>query len=225
MNELSTLLYKGTAVRVEIKNDEPWFVAKDVCDVLGIVNSRHAVTRLDTDEIDDVVISDAIGRQQEMTVVNEAGLYNLIFSSVKPEAKEFKRWVTHEVLPNIRKTGGYSVINQPPQHALAAARQLLEVAEDHEKRLRAVEERQLELIERPVLGAPPVGVAFPKMNPDYMPIRAYCKSVKIRIKRGQAAGIGHRLATYCRKAGIFFEESGSHGHRYPVPVLKEFFNE
>lgn len=88
------------------QNGEPWWVAKDVCEVLAISNSRDALNRLDDDE-KGVVITDTLGGPQEMAIINEAGLYSLILTSRKPEAKEFKRWVTHEVLPSIRKTGGY----------------------------------------------------------------------------------------------------------------------
>ena len=94
-------------VRVVMIDGEPWFVAADVCRVLEISNSRDAVSRLDDDEKDAVGITDTIGRQQQMTVVNEPGLYRLIFSSRKPGAKRFQRWVYHEVLPSIRKTGSY----------------------------------------------------------------------------------------------------------------------
>lgn len=86
-------------VRTVTKDGEAWFVAKDVCEVLGIANSRDATTKLDEDERDDVGITDAIGRKQKTTVVSEPGLYKLIFTSNKPEAKSFKRWVTHEVIP------------------------------------------------------------------------------------------------------------------------------
>jgi len=85
---------------------EPWFVAIDVCRNAGIANSRNVIASLDDDEKDGVQIMDAIGRTQETTVVSEAGLYSLILRSRKPEAKEFKRWITHEVIPSIRKHGG-----------------------------------------------------------------------------------------------------------------------
>src|SRR5690606_1640015 len=82
-------------------------VAKDVCDILDIKNNRDAISRLDDDEKDAVGITDSIGRKQQTTIISESGLYNLIFLSRKPEAKQFKRWITHEVIPTIRKTGGY----------------------------------------------------------------------------------------------------------------------
>jgi len=95
-------------VRVIIdKHGKPWWVAKDVCEALSIANSRDALSRLDDDEKDDVVLTDAIGRPQNTAVVNESGLYALIFNSRKPEAKAFQKWVTSEVLPSIRKTGSY----------------------------------------------------------------------------------------------------------------------
>ncbi|HFK1499683.1 prophage antirepressor [Bacillus sp. UMTAT18] len=90
-----------------MKGGEPWFVAKDVCNVLSIKNSRDALSKLDSDEKDDVGLTDTIGRKQNTSVINESGLYSLIMSSRKPQAKAFKKWVTAEVLPTIRKTGGY----------------------------------------------------------------------------------------------------------------------
>lgn len=92
----------GEIRTVEI-NNEPWFVAKDVCDVLEIKNTTQAIQKLDEDER----TMFNIGRQGETNVVNEYGLYSLILRSRKPEAKQFKRWVTHEVLPTIRKHGAY----------------------------------------------------------------------------------------------------------------------
>lgn len=84
-------------------NNEPWFVAKDVCDILEIKNTTQAIQRLDEDER--TMLN--IGRQGNTNIVNEYGLYNLILASRKKEAKDFKRWITHEVLPSIRKHGGY----------------------------------------------------------------------------------------------------------------------
>lgn len=90
------------------KGDEPWFVGNDVCAALGLTSPRTALATLDDDERDAVGITDAIGRRQTTTVVSESGLYSLIFKSKKPEAKRFKKWVTSEVLPQLRRTGTYS---------------------------------------------------------------------------------------------------------------------
>lgn len=100
--------FKERAVRSITKDGEPWFVAKDVCVVLGIKNNRDAVSTLDEDERADVGFTDAIGRNQKTVIVSEPGLYRLISRSAKPQAKAFLRWITHEVLPSIRKTGSYA---------------------------------------------------------------------------------------------------------------------
>ncbi|MBC9785845.1 Bro-N domain-containing protein, partial [Heliobacterium chlorum] len=100
--------YEGNQVRTVMIDGQPWFVAKDVCDVLDIGNPTMALSRLDNDE-KGLSLIETLGGQQQLTVVNEPGLYSLILGSRKPEAKEFKRWVVHEVLPTIRQTGSYSI--------------------------------------------------------------------------------------------------------------------
>lgn len=100
MNDLQIFNYNGAQVRTVEKNGEPWFVLKDVCDVLGIVNVTQAAARLDEDERSMF----NIGRQGEVNIISESGLYNVILRSDKPEAKPFRKWVTSEVLPSIRKT-------------------------------------------------------------------------------------------------------------------------
>lgn len=94
-------------IRTTIKDGEPWFVASDVCRALEIANNRDALTRLEQDE-KGVALTDTPGGTQEVTIVNEPGLYALVLGSRKPEAKAFKRWVTHEVIPSIRKHGMYA---------------------------------------------------------------------------------------------------------------------
>lgn len=92
--------------RTIIRDGEPWFVLADVCRALEIANSRDAASRLDEDE-KDVANTDTLGGTQRVAIINESGLYSLILTSRKESAKRFKRWVTSEVLPTIRKTGGY----------------------------------------------------------------------------------------------------------------------
>ena len=100
-------------MRIELgQDDEPWFCAKDVCDILDIVNSRQAASELDEDERDTVATTDGVGRKKDMIFVSESGLYALIFNSRKPEAKRFRKWVTKEVLPAIRKMGYYGDLSQ-----------------------------------------------------------------------------------------------------------------
>lgn len=107
MNEVKIFENKKFGkIRTTVIDGEPWFVAADVCKALEISNSRDAVQRLDEDE-KGVVSTDTLGGQQNLTAINEPGLYVLVLGSRKPEAKEFKRWITHDVIPTIRKTGGY----------------------------------------------------------------------------------------------------------------------
>lgn len=93
-------------VRVVMQGNNPWFIATNVCKALEINNARQALTRLDSDEKADVILNDG-SQNRKMNIINEYGLYNLVLSSRKAEAKAFKRWVTHDVLPSIRKHGAY----------------------------------------------------------------------------------------------------------------------
>jgi prophage antirepressor-like protein len=103
MNELQVFKYSDKQVRTLLKDNQPWWVLKDVCDILGLTNPSVVADRLDDDERSKF----DLGRQGEATIINESGLYNVILRSDKPEAKPFRKWVTGEVLPTIRKTGGY----------------------------------------------------------------------------------------------------------------------
>ena len=108
MNELQIFENKDFGkVRTVTLDGAPCFVAADVCRALDIANSRDAVNRLDDDEKNTVVLTDGNRGNPNVTVVTESGLYSLVLGSRKPEAKQFKRWITHEVIPTIRKTGGY----------------------------------------------------------------------------------------------------------------------
>ncbi|ARF67069.1 phage repressor protein/antirepressor Ant [Paenibacillus larvae subsp. pulvifaciens] len=130
MKQLQVFNFTGKDVRVIMKDGHPWWVAKDVCDVLGIKNNRDALSRMDEDE-KGVVSIDTLGGAQQMQVLNESGLYSLILGSRKPEAKQFKRWVTHEVLPAIRKTGMYATdeLLDNPDLLIQAATKLKEERE------------------------------------------------------------------------------------------------
>ena len=115
------------------KGGEPMFVAKDVCAALEIKNSRDALARLDDDE-KGVVLTDTPGGEQQMQAVNEAGLYVLVLGSRKPEAKAFKRWVTHEVLPALRRDGGYMVArDETPEQTMARAVLLAQATIDRQR--------------------------------------------------------------------------------------------
>jgi prophage antirepressor-like protein len=100
------LTFDGHVVRTVMTDGELWFVAADVCEVLEIKNPRDAIVSLDDDERG-VVSTDTPGGTQEVNAINESGLYRLVFKSRKVEARNFRKWVTHDVLPSIRKTGRY----------------------------------------------------------------------------------------------------------------------
>ena len=111
MNEIIKL-YKENPVRIIEKDEEPWFVAKDVCSILEIKEPHRSIKGLDEDEKGRRSMTTP-GGEQELTIINEPGLYRLVFKSRKKEAQAFKRWVCHEVLPSIRKNGAYFAPNIP----------------------------------------------------------------------------------------------------------------
>lgn len=114
--------FEGAEVRAMMIDSEPWWVAIDVCSALGLSDPRKSVGLLDVDERHTVPVTDSLGRQQQTYIINEPGLYSLILRSRKPEAKAFKRWITREVLPSIRKTGRYETrpVLQPKEITAAA---------------------------------------------------------------------------------------------------------
>lgn len=110
MTDLTQFNFHGHGVRHIIdEHGEPWWIAKDVCQILGLGNVSQAIVNLDDDE-KGVTTADTPGGAQQVAIISESGLYALILRSRRPEAREFKRWVTHEVLPAIRRTGGYGVV-------------------------------------------------------------------------------------------------------------------
>ena len=108
MNELKIFNFENQEVRMQVINDEPWFVGKDIAEVLGYSKTRNAIaTHVDDEDKREAPIQGDLGGTQQTTIINESGLYSLILKSKLPSAKRFKRWVTSEVLPSIRKYGGY----------------------------------------------------------------------------------------------------------------------
>lgn len=106
MTDIQIFNYQNNEVRTVEMNGEPWFVLKDVCEVLGLTDTGRTAERLDPDELTRTTLVSG-GQNREMFVINESGLYSVILRSDKPEAKPFRKWVTSEVLPSIRKHGAY----------------------------------------------------------------------------------------------------------------------
>ena len=120
-------------IRTTVIDGEPWFVGKDVADVLEYNNSRDALAKRVDDEDKGVAKCDTLGGVQDLVVINESGLYSLIFASHLPKSKPFKRWVTSEVLPTIRKTGRYETQDSKRQRLISEASNILENASDEVK--------------------------------------------------------------------------------------------
>ena len=151
MANIQVFEYQNTKVRTVDMDGEAWFVLKDVCAVLGISNNRMAADRLDDDE-KGVSLIDTLGGKQEMVIVNESGLYHIILRSDKPEAAPFRRWVTNDVLPTIRKTGSYNAPQLTRSQLLATA--LIAAHEELEQK-----DKQIETMKPKVLFADAVSAS------------------------------------------------------------------
>ena len=134
--EIRLFNYDSKQVRTVIINGEPWWVAKDVCEILELSNVSMTVSRLDEDERG-ISNTYTLGGEQNMSIINESGLYSLVLRSNKPEAKKFKKWITSEVLPSIRKTGKYEVKKDPMAKLADAVLLANEI----------IKEKELELLE------------------------------------------------------------------------------
>lgn len=128
MNEITTLQFNsdqfGQLRAIQDESGEPWFVAKDICNALGLANTTEALRGLDDDEVSNFINSEvAQNGGRAPRIINEPGFYKLVLKSRKPEAKAFQRWVTHEVLPSIRKKGGYiaAAADETPEQIMARA--------------------------------------------------------------------------------------------------------
>ena len=179
MNEI-VKVYKNSPVRIVEKGGEPWFVAKDVCDILALGNPRSSIALLDEDERG-VHSMDTPSGKQEMGIISEAGLYSLILRSRKPEAKAFKRWVTHEVLPSIRKTGAYlspGMSNEQVKALVATLEEEMYRRIQAENRLAKLEAHAEELA-RSAIPATPFGELSQKTGrPRTCLVRNYLRSAQ-----------------------------------------------
>lgn len=146
-NEIRKFDFKGASLRtLTDKAGEPWFVLKDCMSILDLGNPTETVKMFDDDEFSTTEVIDSIGRRQQAYIISEPGLYRLVMRSRKPEAHEFKRWVTHEVLPSIRKHGGYMAGQErmtPEQMALASLKWLQSKVDEQARQLKAQEGKVL----------------------------------------------------------------------------------
>lgn len=160
MNEIQIFNYSGRNVRTVQKDGESWFVLKDVCTVLSISHVKDTADRLEKDEVGQTEVIDRLGRSQTTTIISESGLYAVLLRSDKPEAKPFRKWVTSEVIPSIRKHGIYATTNTVEQMLADpdTAIKLLTALKE-ERAARQALENQIEVDKPKVLFAAAVSVA------------------------------------------------------------------
>ncbi|MBR1734984.1 MAG: phage antirepressor [Alphaproteobacteria bacterium] len=206
MNELKIFNYKNNEVRTTIKDGEIWWVLKDVSDVLGLSNSRRVAERLDDDE-KGVTLSDTLGGTQKITIINESGLYKVILRSDKPEAKKFMNWITHEVLPSIRKHGAYITS--------AKMEELMNDPETWVKLIRTLqqERREKELLKNQVEKDKPKVIFCDAVSASDSDILV---SEMAKILKGNGIEMGqNRLFERLRKDGFLIRRKGS-DHNVPT---------
>lgn len=215
MNLPQIFMYQEKQVRTVIKNDEPWFVAKDVCEVLGISNHRDAVSRLNERMKDEVGVTDAIGRTQNTIVLNEPAVYKLIFRSNKAEAEAFGDWVATDVLPSIRKHGAYmtpqtleQALLNPDGIITVLTRLKEEQAEkERERQARLAAEAQIEADRPKVLFADSLSI-----SQDSILVNDLAKLMK---QKGIDIGEG-RLFKWLRENGYLIKS----GSEYNMPTQR-----
>ena len=182
-------------VRVAGTSEKPLFCLADVCKVLELGNPSQVKTRLDDGVISNEVIPDSLGRQQETTFVNEDGLYDVILDSRKPQAKAFRKWITSEVLPSIRKTGSYST-----EKLLSPSELILKLAQmnvENERKMKALEEKQTRLESE-------IEEIKQRTTTDLhqSTIVAYVSRNNIKLDVKRYGAMGRKASTLCKKRNI-----------------------
>ena len=203
MNEVQLFNFENHEVRSLLINDEPYFVGKDVAEILSYSNTRKALTDHvdDEDKMDGVTIRDSIGRNQKPVLINESGLYSLVLSSKLPSAKKFKRWVTSEVLPALRKTGQYQVKELSGQELMARA--LIEA-----QNVLAAKDKQIEEMKPKALFADAVATSHTSILVGEL--------AKILKQNGIDMG-QKRLFAWLREKGFLIKRKGTD---YNMPTQK-----
>ena len=146
MNSLSVFEFESNQIRVVLVDNEPWFVAKDLCLVLELGNVSQSMSRLDEEEKNTIILNDGTPGNPNTTIVSESGMYSLVLGSRKSEAKAFRKWVTSEVLPSIRKNGAYSFKPKTQAEILVESAQMLLEIERRQQR----QESELALVKSDV---------------------------------------------------------------------------
>ena len=205
----SLQLFENTywKVRVVMRDGEPWFVAKDVCECLELGNPSQAIARLEDDERW-LISNEALRANGETAVVSEPGLYSLVLGSRKPEAKAFKRWVTHEVLPSIRKTGKYEAHPTVPSYMLASEEErAIAWAEEHRQARLALEAKEREIKS--------LQAQKDVMRQEYKSNKDFCNELIAKGVAVQKNGKPYALSTLRNRMSPILQEV-SHTYRYSI---------
>jgi len=228
MKDLTIFDYEGNEVRTIIGEDgEPWWVAKDVCDILELGHITQALKGLEEEDLTVTKLQSG-GQIREMKIINEPGLYTLILRSNKPEAKKFRKWITKEVLPSIRKTGSYST------KPLSMSEQILMQAQ----MLVALEKEQIETRrEQEKLKADQLKISHEvdaikhkiKDDPGYFAITGYANIYDVSIDAEMAKYLGKSASSLSRERGVHISrvKHGRWGYvnAYHELILKDVFDE
>ena len=208
MNQLINFDFQGNRVRTVQISNEPYFVGKDVAEILGYSNTRDALAKhVDEEDKHGVAIRDSIGREQMAIAINESGLYSLILSSKMPNAKQFKHWVTSEVLPSIRKHGAY-MTPETLQETLAQPEnmiQILTALKDEQEAHKKLQQENDKMKPHAILGA------VVESSVNSISVKALATLLKAKgINIGQ-----NRLFQWLRENGYLISRYG-HSRNYPT---------
>ena len=201
MNDVKLWQYESHDVRTIEKDGEPWWVLSDVCKVLELSTPARVAERLDEDEVSQTHTIDKMGRTQKSTIINESGLYNVILRSDKPQAKPFRKWVTSEVLPTIRKHGAY-MTEETLEQALTSPDFLIKLANQlkDEREKRVALEQQAEIDKPKVIFADSVSVSTTSILVGEL--------AKIIKQNGVDTG-QNRLFAWMRENGFLINRKGT----------------
>lgn len=245
MSNLSTFNFNDNQVRTILIGGEPWFAASDITSILELTNTTMAVQSLDADEyrvigrgeMASLTLSSTEGQKggaQSMTLVNESGLYSLVMRSRKPEAKAFRKWVTSEVLPSIRKTGSYDINSRPLTQAeiiLASAQQLVaheRTIREHDSRIEVLESENKE--KDRIIASMKEELKEFRDEDEYYTAKAAMKMYGYtQISEPEASAVGRKLSSLSREMGY---EKKSRIHAvygnvglYHIDVIAHYFED
>ena len=214
-NSMQLFQNAGFKVRVVIRDGDPWFVAKDVCDCLAIADASQACKNLDDDEKQVVTRSPELSllfressNAPTMMLISESGLYTLIMRSNKPEAKVFRKWVTSEVLPSIRKTGKYEAHPNVPSYMLASEEErAIAWAEEHRQARLALEAKEREIKS--------LQAQKDVMRQEYKSNKDFCNELIAKGVAVQKNGKPYALSTLRSRMSPILQEV-SHTYRYSI---------